>query len=76
MSETSWAYVEQLVGPYSVDLMSLDSNCMKERYGKMLPHFFPYLTILSDGVDVYVTNVNEEENPYVFQPFLIIFPLL
>lgn len=56
--------------------MSLDSNCMKERYGKMLPHFTPYPTILSDGVDVYVTNVNEEENPYVFQPFLMIFPLL
>lgn len=41
----------------------------------MLPHFTPYPTILSDGVDVYVTNVNEEENPYVFQPFLMIFPL-
>lgn len=76
LSETSWAYVEQLFGPHTVDLMSLDSNCMKDRYGKMLRHFTPYPTVLSDGVNVFVQNVNEEENPYVFPPFQMIFPLL
>lgn len=76
LSEASWAYVEQLFGPHTVDLMSLDSNCMKDRYGKMLRHFTPYPTILSDGVNVFVQNVNEEENPYVFPPFQMIFPLL
>lgn len=39
---------------------------MKERYGKMLLYFILYLIILLDGVDVYVINVNEEENFYVF----------
>lgn len=53
--------VEQLFGPHTVDLMSLDSNCMNDRYGKMLRHITPYPTILSDGVNVFVKNVNEEE---------------
>ncbi|XP_062591418.1 uncharacterized protein LOC134252891 [Saccostrea cucullata] len=76
LSETSWAYVEQLFGPHTVDLMSLDSNCMKDRYGKLLRHFTPYPTPLSGGVNVFVQNVNDEENPYVFPPFQMIFPLL
>lgn len=54
LSETSWAYVEQLFGPHTIDLMSLDSNFMEDRYGKMLRHFTQYPTILSDGMNVFL----------------------
>lgn len=63
-------------GPYSVDLMSLDSNVMKDEFGKSLKHFTPYPKPFSAGVNVSSHRLENEKNPYVFPPFGLIFPLL
>lgn len=40
LSESAWALVVQLYGPYTFDLMALDSNCRRDSNGVLLPHFF------------------------------------
>lgn len=63
-------------GPHSVDLMSLDSNVMRYEFWKPLKHSTPHLTPLSAGVNVFSQRLENEENPYVFPPFGLIFLLL
>lgn len=38
LSSEKWSILEQRYGPHSVDLMALDSNPMKDRYGNRLRH--------------------------------------
>lgn len=38
----AWDMIQGKFGPHSVDLMSLDSNVMKDEFGKPLKHFTPY----------------------------------
>lgn len=68
--------VEKRYGPHSVDLMSLDSNAMRDKHGDPLRHFTPYPTPLSTGVNVFAQKIETEANPYVFPPFELIFPLI
>lgn len=69
--------IEKRFGPHSVDLMSLDSNCMISQVnGKPLRHFTPYPTPLSAGVNVFSQDITLEKNPYVFPPFRLILPLI
>lgn len=69
--------IEKRFGPHSVDLMSLDSNCMISQVnGKPLRHFTPYPTPLSAGVNVFSQDITLEKNPYVFPPFKLILPLI
>lgn len=56
--------------------MSLDSNVMKDEFGKPLKYFTPHPTPLSARVNVFSQRLENEENPYVFPPFGLIFPLL
>lgn len=71
-----WNLVEKRFVPHSVDLMSLDSNAMRDKHGVPLRHFTPYPTPLSAGVNVFVQKIETGANPYVFPPFGLIFPLI
>ena len=65
---------------HNLDLMSLDSNVQRDRFGESLPHFTLYPTPGSVGVDVFSQNLQHcdgmEVNAYVFLPFGLIHPLL
>ncbi|VDI23645.1 Hypothetical predicted protein [Mytilus galloprovincialis] len=76
LSEESWLLVESLYGPHSVDLMSLDSNVMKSSTGVPLKHFTPWPTPCSAGVNLFSQNLRSEQNPYVYPPFVLVFPVL
>ena len=41
LSAEAWDLVEVRFGPHSFDLMSLDSNCRRDRSGRMLTHYSP-----------------------------------
>ncbi len=72
----TWERVERAWGPHTVDLMSLDSNVMRDGKGSPLRHFTQYPTPESAGVNCFAQDVAVEKNPYVFPPFLLIGPVL
>ena len=76
LSESSWEKVQNLFGPHSVDLMSLDSNAMKDLEGNALRHFTPFPSPKSDGINLFSQDLSKEENPYVFPPFSFISPVV
>jgi hypothetical protein len=76
LSESALALVERLYGPHTFDLMALDSNCRRDSNGVLLPHFSPWPTPLSNGINVFAQPVPTEYNIYVFPPFLLMGPLL
>lgn len=53
---------------HTLDLMSLDSNVMMGKNGDPLPHFTPYPTPGSAGVNMFAQIVGSGENCYVFPP--------
>ena len=65
---------------HSVDLMALDSNAQSDGGGVILPHFTPYPTPLSSGVDFFGQDFSQSvskplfRNPYIFPPILLIGP--
>ena len=65
---------------HSFDLMALDSNVQLNKLGSPLPHFTPWPTPLSNGVNLFAQDLNDESldmrNPYVFPPFCLIAPVL
>ena len=65
----SWGKVQDWFGPHTFDLMSLDSNCMKNAEGQQLPHFTPWPLPESSGVNVFCQHLTSEHNYYVFPPF-------
>ena len=66
---SSWTLVEAWFGPHSFDLMALDSNCMTDREGRLLPHYTPWPLPESSGVKVFSQHLTGKENYYVFPPF-------
>ncbi|KAJ8300322.1 LOW QUALITY PROTEIN: hypothetical protein KUTeg_021841 [Tegillarca granosa] len=72
----SWLKVEDCFGPHTVDLMSLDSNVMCSSDNKPLRHFTPWPTPETAEVNVFSRDLTKESNPYVYPPFVLIFPLL
>ena len=83
LSKHCWEMVEAEFGGLSghnLDLMALDSNAQCDRQGSPLPHFTPYPTPRSAGVNVFnqdLTNCDGVTvNPYVFLPFSMIPSLL
>ena len=44
LSEEAWVRVQATFGPHTFDLMSLDSNCCKDKSGNLLPHQSPWPT--------------------------------
>ena len=68
--------VKRLFGPHTFDLMSLDSNCQRNKVGLHLPHFTPCATPESSGINVFAYSLPLDHNIYVFPPFVLIAPLL
>ena len=56
--------------------MALDSNAQVGRSGSPLPHFTPFPTRRSHGVNVFAQDIATQENAYVFPPFILVGPLL
>ena len=56
--------------------MALDSNAQVGRSGSPLPHFMPFPTPRSHGVNVFAQDIVPQENAYVFPPFVLVGPLL
>ena len=76
LSVGAWLSLERLFGPHSFDLMSLDSNCQKDAYGNPLPHYTPWATPGSAGINVFANPLPAGHNIYVFPPFVLLGPLL
>ena len=76
LSQAKWDLLQAWAGPHSCDLMTLDSNVMRDMKGEPLRHFTPWETPGSSGVDVFAQEVEREGNPYVFPPFIMVMPLL
>ena len=72
LCEVSWHMIQDFFGGesgHTFDLMALDSNCMKDREGRNLPHFTPYPTPESAGVNMFSQDISTKDNFYVFPPF-------
>ena len=76
LSIGAWLSLERLFGPHSFDLMSLDSNCQKDVYGNPLPHYTPWATPGSAGINVFANPLPAGHNIYVFPPFVLLGALL
>lgn len=83
LSPEFWSRVQQHFGGetgHTFDLMALDSNAMRDADGFPLPHFTPFPTPGSSGVNVFCQDLSRfdgiSENAYVFPPFALIAPLL
>ena len=76
LTPETWLCLERCFGPHSFDLMSLDSNCQRDRSGNPLPHFTPWPTPGSAGVNVFANSLPARQNVYIFPPFVLIGPLL
>ncbi|KAK3710527.1 hypothetical protein QZH41_009353, partial [Actinostola sp. cb2023] len=83
LSARCWQMVQNEFGGlkgHNLDLMSLDSNAMRDKKGEVLPHFTPFPTPKSAGVNVFNQDLSVcdgvEVNAYVFPPFSLILPLL
>ena len=70
LSVGAWLSLECLFGPHSFDLMSLDSNCQRDAYGNLLPHYTPWTTPGSAGINVFANPLPAARNIYVFPPFV------
>ena len=55
--------------------MSLDSNCQKDNNGNPLPHYTPWASPGSAGVNVFANPLPAGHNIYVFPPFVLLGPL-
>ena len=78
-----WSVVQsEFGGPtgHTCDLMALDSNVMCDRDGTPLPHFSPYPTPASCGVNLFAQDLSEESaflaRPYLFPPLPLVGPVL
>ena len=76
LTPKTWLCLEHCFGPHSFDLMSLDSNCQRNRSGNPLPHFTPWPTPGSAGVNVFANSLPARQNIYILPPFVLIGPLL
>ncbi|MES9884567.1 MAG: reverse transcriptase domain-containing protein [Sedimenticola sp.] len=74
-----WKLLQKTYGGahgHTCDLMALDSNCMKGYNGKLLKHFTPYQTPLSDGINAFSQHISSNENCYVFPPFSLMLSVI
>ena len=65
VTKKAWNLVERSSGPHSFDLMSLDSNCRRNRSSWMLPHYSPWPTPAFQGVNAFAQPIPLEHNIYV-----------
>ena len=70
------AQIQQRFGPHTLDLMSLESNVMRNVKGHPLPHFTPFPLPGSSGVNMFAQSLDVAGNCYVFPPFCLVGPTL
>ena len=78
-----WDVVQREFGgssSHTCDLMALDSNVMCDLRGNPLPHFSPYPSPASCGVNLFAQGLNGEsaflDCPYLFPPFPLVGPVI
>ena len=71
LASDSWAALESLFGPHSVDLMALDVNAQRDSSGAPLKHFTPFSSPASHGVNLFAQHINA----YVFPSFVMVGPV-
>lgn len=83
LSPRLWEVVEQTFDKaqgHTCDLMALDSNAMRDRSGVCLPHFTPYPSAESLGVNMFAQDLtchrSVMQRPYVFPPEILVGPVL
>lgn len=72
ISKRTWWFLQYLFGPHKLDMFSIDSNTMLDEDGKSLPHFTPFPTPFSSGVDAFAQKYELGERYYAFPPFCLI----
>lgn len=75
LSAGGWKTVQDAFGGrtgHEFDLMALDSNAMVTREGLPLPHYTPYPTPGSSGVNIFSQRLSRAVLYYVFPPFSLI----
>ena len=79
LHESFWRVVQAEFGGqagHTLDLMALDSNCMKTNKGLPLKHYTPYDTPESSGTNVFAQSISKGDNCYVFPPISLILPVV
>ena len=76
LAPEAWVLVEDRWGPHSLDLMALDSNSQLGQGGLRLPHYTPWPTANTSGVNAFAQPIPWEHNVYVFPPLALVGPLL
>ena len=79
LSDIYWLRIQEYFGGktgHTCDMMALDSNAKKNRNNQTLPHFTPYQTPHSAGVNVFAQEIASSENYYVFPPFNLTLPVI
>lgn len=76
LAAPAWRQVETRWGPHTFDLMALDSNTQRGADGQPLPHFTPWPSPNSSGMNVFAQRIGSEHNVYVFPPLALVGPLL
>lgn len=78
-----WQIVQQEFGGcngHTCDLMALDSNAMLDHRGNRLPHFTPFPSPGSSGVNLFAQDLRRHssimQRPYVFPPSILLGPIL
>ena len=79
LHESVWRVVQAEFGGqagHTLDLMALDSNCMKTYKGLPLKHYTPCDTPKSSGTNVVAQSISKGDNCYVFPPICLILPVV
>lgn len=83
LSPYMWGEIQKIFGDaegHTCDLMALDTNAMRSPSGVCLPHFTPYPSAKSLGVNLFAQELDSHgpimERPYVFPPQVLVGPVL
>jgi hypothetical protein len=74
LSTDAWSRIQRAYGPHDFDLCALDSNSVLGHDRHSLPHFTPWPTPNSSGVNVFAQEIPQDLNLYVFPPIVLVGP--
>ena len=72
LASDSWAVLESLFRPHSVDLMALGVNAQRDSSGASLKYLSPFASPASHGVNLFAQHISRAENTYVRPPFVMV----
>lgn len=76
LTSSTWSVIQRRYGPHDLDLCALDSNAQTNHEGVSLPHFTPWPTPNSSGVNLFAQRIPEDLNLYIFPPIVLVGPVL